>query len=223
MAPRVMAGTLCVIDTMPRLFGPSDYAAMEDLAHMAALELRTSAMSSLQTKLMMRLSVMQRKSALDPVTGCWNIRGFRELLMLGVIDARENNTELAFCSVRVQQLEQIAASVQFSNRDALQALIVQVLRRRLPTNGALARLGPAHYCALLPSPSKVMLMDALASLTEVTVKVDLPDRKACLDIPLATCTVRLSELGSNADADMLWAPCIGAECCDLTLCCNAEG
>ena len=140
-----MAGTLCVIDTMPRLFGPSDYAAMEDLAHMAALELRTSAMSSLQTKLMMRLSAMQRKGALDPATGCWNIRGFRELLMLGVMDARQQGTELAVCSLRVQ------------------------------------------------------------ALTKSTATVDLPNRKARLDIPLAVCTVRLSELGSNADADTLWA------------------
>lgn len=205
IAPGIVAGTLCVIDTMPRFFGPSDYAAMEDLAHMAAAELKPTALSSLQTKLMMRLSVMQRKGALDPVTGCWNIRGFRELLMLGVIDARENNTELAVCSVRVQHLEQIAASVQFSNRDALQALIAQVLRQRLPTNGALARLGPDHYCALLPASSTAMLIDALASLTSPTATVDLPDRKVRLDIPLVICTVRLSELGRNADADMLWA------------------
>lgn len=205
IAPGVVAGTLCVIDTMPRYFGPVDFAAMADLASMAAAELKVSALSSLQTKLMLRLGSMQRKGAFDPVTGCWNIRGFRELMMLGVLEAREHGTELAVCSVRVQGLDRLAASAQCTNPNALQALLAQVLRQRLPADGALARLGEGHYCILLPALSPLALMDALADLMQPQARVDLPDRQVQLDIPLVICTTRLAELGQEADADTLWA------------------
>jgi hypothetical protein len=93
IAPGLAVGSLCV-STMPRTFGPEDRDALKDLASMAEAELKVRAMSSLQNKLMMRLSALQRKGALDPLTGCWNIRGFRELLSLGVEDARTRGTDL---------------------------------------------------------------------------------------------------------------------------------
>ena len=92
LAPGVAVGTLCVIDTMPRTFGLEDFEAMKDLANMAQAELKISEMSTLQNRLLMQLSTLQRKGALDPLTGCWNIRGFRELVALGFEDARRQAT-----------------------------------------------------------------------------------------------------------------------------------
>ena len=61
IAPGLAVGSLCVIDTMPRTFGPEERD--RDLASMAEAELQMKAMSSLQSKLMMRLSALQRIAA----------------------------------------------------------------------------------------------------------------------------------------------------------------
>lgn len=94
-------GALCVIDTIPRQYSQDECDTLRDLAGMAESELRINAMSDIQSKLMVRLTALQRKGALDPLTGCWNIRGFRDLLATGVEDARGNGTDLAICSLRI--------------------------------------------------------------------------------------------------------------------------
>lgn len=204
LAPGVAVGTLCVIDTMPRTFGAEDFEALKDLASMAEAELKITAMSSLQNKLLMRLSTMQRKGALDSLTGCWNIRGFRELLSVGFDDARSHGTELALCQIRVNNLEELAAAAQFSNLDAVTQLLAQVLRHRLPSQGALARLGPRNFCALVPSESQLTLEHQLAQLTFPHAAVDLPDSQRRLDLSLSINVAFLSELGPSATADSLW-------------------
>lgn len=204
LAPGAAVGTLCVIDTMPRTFGAEDFAALKDLASMAEAELKISAMSSLQNKLLMRLSTLQRQGALDSLTGCWNIRGFRELLSLGFDDARRNGTDLAVCHIRVNNMEDVAAAAHYSNLDAMTQLLAQVLRQRLPQQGALARLGPRSFCALVPSDSPLELEHQLARLTFPSAAVDLPDNRLRLDLALSIRVAFLSELSPLATADSLW-------------------
>ena len=189
---------------MPRTFGAEDFEALKDLASMAEAELKITAMSSLQHKLLMRLSTMQRKGALDSLTGCWNIRGFRELLTAGFDDARSHGTELALCQIRVNNLEGLAAAAHFSNLDAVTQLLAQVLRQRLPSQGALARLGPRNFCALVPSESQLALEHQLAQLTFPHAAIDLPGSQHRLDLSLSIHLAFLSELGPSATADILW-------------------
>ena len=205
ISPGLAVGSLCAIDTIPRTFSNEECEALRDLAAMAEVELRINAMADLQSKLMMRLDTLQRKGALDPLTGCWNIRGFRELLALGVGDAREAGTELAICSVRVDNLDELAVAAAHSNRDALTLMLAQVLRQRLPQHGALARLAPSHFCALIPAKSAIDLEDALARLTFPTATVNLPDKKLSLELLLSIRTSWLAELDSKAGPEALWA------------------
>ncbi|MDO9358954.1 MAG: GAF domain-containing protein [Polaromonas sp.] len=205
IAPGLAVGSLCVIDTMPRTFGVDDLDAMQDLASMAQSELRIKAMSDLQAKLMMRLSTLQRKGALDPLTGCWNIRGFRELLAMAVEDARRDNTTLAICSLRVDNLDDVAAAANYANRDALTQMLAQVLRQRLPEGGAMARLGPASFCALVPASTALALEDGLARLSYPSALVDLPGNRLRLEIPLTIKVSWLAELDPRAGPEALWA------------------
>lgn len=200
LAPGVAVGTLCVIDTMPRTFGVEDFDAMRDLASLAQAELKVSAMSTLQNRLLMQLSTLQRKGALDPLTGCWNIRGFRELVALGFEDARRNAADLAICYMHVNNLDEVAASAHYANRDALTQLLAQALRQRLPAQGALARLGARDFCALVPFQLKPELLE----LTCEEITVDVPDVQLKLEISLSIQLTLLSELGSSATPDSLW-------------------
>jgi GGDEF domain-containing protein len=153
----------------------------------------------------MRLSALQRKVTLDLLTGCWNIRGFRELIALGVEDARANATDLAVCRLRVDNLEEVAEAAGSSNPDALTLMLAQVLRQRLPQNGALARLGPSDFCALVPAKSAIALEEELAKLSFPSATVNLPGSKLRLDIALSSRVSWLADLGPKAGAERLWA------------------
>lgn len=205
----VPVGTLCVIDTMPRTYGHEDFAALKDLAAMAEAEFRNDALTSLQGRLMMKLNVLQRKGALDPLTGCWNIRGFRELLSLGVDEARRRDRDLALCMLRFGDLEQATLNAGFHGKDSLLQALVQVLRQRLPPSGALSRLDPTSFCALVPARSALALEDELARLTYPTVAVDTPGGERTLDVPLAVQVFWLAQMGSNATAETMWAHALG--------------
>lgn len=204
LAPGVAVGTLCVIDTMPRTFGPEDFDALKDLASMAEAELKITAMSNLQNRMLMRLNTLQRKGALDPLTGCWNIRGFRHLLDMSFDDARRGNSELALCQIHVNNFHQLLAKAQDTTLDTVTQLLAQVLLQRLPPPGALARLGQRSYCALVPCESKLALELQLAQLTFPRASINLPDNQRRLDITLSSHVVFLSELGPSATADSLW-------------------
>ena len=200
LAPGIAVGTLCVIDTMPRTFGLEDFEAMKDLASLAQAELKISEMSTLQNRLLMQLSTLQRKGALDTLTGCWNIRGFRDLVALGFEDARRKATDLAICYIHVNNLDEVAASAHDANRDALTQLLAQALRQRLPAQGALARLGSRDFCALVPFQLKSELLE----LTSERVRVDAPDGQCRLEISLSIQLTLLSEIGPSATPDSLW-------------------
>ena len=205
ISPGLAVGSLCAIDTIPRQFSNEECEALGDLAAMAEAELKITAMADLQSRLMMRLDTLQRKGALDPLTGCWNIRGFRELLALGVEDARAGGSELAICSMRVTSLDDLAVTAAHSNRDALTLMLAQVLRQRLPSHGALARLAPTHFCALIPAKSAIDLEDALAKLTFPTATVNLPDKKLSLNLSLSIHISWLADLDPKAGPEALWA------------------
>ena len=205
IAPGLAVGSLCVIDTMPRTFGTEDWDALRDLAGMAQTELLLDVVSDLQGRLMMRLDTLQRKGALDPLTGCWNIRGFRELLALGVEEARSAGTDLAVCTLRIDDLPAFAAAAEVSSPDALTLMLAQVLRQRLPPKGALARLGPSHFCALVPAKSAPALAGELARLSHPRANVTLSDSERTLEIPLLVSISWLADLGPKAGPDALWA------------------
>jgi GGDEF domain-containing protein len=210
IAPGVAVGSLCVIDTMPRTFGQDDFDALKDLAGMAETELKVSASANLQNKLLMRLNALQRHGALDPLTGCWNIRGFRELLALGFEDAREHGTDLAVCNMHVNNLQEVADAAHCANLDAVTTLLAQVLRQRLPPQGALARLGPLDFCALIPSASPLDLEQELAMLTFPSATVDLPNSKLKIEISLTVQVAWLADLGPSATPNSLWALALAA-------------
>jgi len=189
----------------PRTFGQEDFDALKDLASMAEAELKINALSHLQSRLLMKLNALQRKGILDPLTGCWNIRGFRELLALGFEDARKNDTDLALCSIHIDNLEEVAAAAHCANLDAVTQLLAQELRQRLPMQGALARLGSREFFVLIPSDTPSALAYQLTMLTAPSVILNLPDSKLQLEISLSIQISVLSDFDVSATSDVMWA------------------
>jgi GGDEF domain-containing protein len=210
LSSSLAVGALCVIDTIPRRYSNDEYEALRDLAGLAEAELRINAMSDIQSKLMMRMTALQRKGALDPLTGCWNIRGFRDLLAISVEDARSHGTDLAICSLRIDDFDALVSSAGVTNPDALTLMLAQVLRQRLPHKGALARLGPNYFCALVPAPSAMALEDELGKLTCPKATVNLSDSKLSIELPLTVSVSWLADIDPKAGPEALWAQALRA-------------
>jgi GGDEF domain-containing protein len=209
IAPGLVAGSLCVIDTVPRIFDNDDMFAMRDLARMAEAELRVVALSSVQKSLLMRLDLAQRRQSLDAATGCWSLRGFRELLGLAVQQAREDLSQLGLCHLRLVGMDDALVDLgDPSKRPALLSRVVQQLRDRLPLAGALARLGENDFCALVPTPTVQGLDHALNGLSGPGILVELVDGRA-LKVRVKAEVIRLTELGDTATASSLWATLLG--------------
>jgi GGDEF domain-containing protein len=198
------AGTLCAIDTRPRTFAHEDILAMQDLARIAEAELKLDAMSTSQKQLLGRLTELERRGRLDPLTGCWNVRGFRELLALGVEAAKADGTTLGICYVRVTNFESGPGTVDKGQADAVQQLLAQVLRRRLPENGALAHLGTTDFCAFIPGATPMEVEDRLAEFTFPTVRTNLPGVKLELELNLSFGLALLHEMPAATSTE-LWA------------------
>ena len=89
-------------------------------------------------------------------------------------------------------------------------LLAQVLRQRLPLQGALARLGSQDFCALVPCVSPLLLEQELSRLTSPNATVDLPGSKLRLEISLSVQVAWLTEMGPAATPEGLWAFALAA-------------
>lgn len=204
IAPGLVAGSLCAIDTIPRVFGEIEALGLKDLAQIAASELRSQAAQSLQKNLLMRLDLMQRRHALDPVTGCWTIRGLRELLGLAVPQARSDGTHLALCHLSLDGFDEAARALGEVGRPTVLSVAAQLLRGLLPPEAALARLGEQDFCALVQAPGAATLDHVVAPMLEPELVGVLPDGRR-LECRLRARITRLAELGPDADASRFWA------------------
>jgi GGDEF domain-containing protein len=200
-----IAGTLCALDTQPRQFSPQDIAGLQDLAAIAQAELRLDTATHIQKRLVMKLGDAQRRANLDAVTGCWNVRGFRELLTLAVQEAREQETTLAVCTVRVAHLAKVSVPAEQGKDDLSRQLVAQVLRARLPPAGVLGMLSGSDFCALVPAMSHYEAENDVARLTNPTVKISSPGMWLNMDLHLHYGLAMLHEMPKDATANDLWA------------------
>ncbi|MFO1243604.1 MAG: GAF domain-containing protein [Ramlibacter sp.] len=205
IAPGVRVGTLCALDTRVREFTAEDVAGMEDLAAMAEAELRLDAMADAQKRLLATLNQMERRASLDPATGCWTVRGFRQLVSMAVDDAARAGTALALCYVRVNNFAALTANSSPAQMDLIRQLLAQVLRRRLPEAGALASLGQRDFCALVPGATPLEVEERLAEFTFPKARLDTPGLQLDLELELAFGLAFLHEATSASPATELWA------------------
>ena len=205
IAPGVRAGTLCALSDKEHSFRRHDVEGLQDLAAIAESELRLGAMANVQKRLITRLSKLERQASLDAVTGCWNVRGFRQLVGMAVDEARDKASTLALCCIRVRNFPQLAAGGHVRSSDAVRQVLAQVLRQRLPASGALGVLGQGDFCALVPGADPLEVETALARLTYPTAEIELPGLQLRLDLELSFALSFLADHpGSNAATEM-WA------------------
>ena len=184
IAPGLKAGTLCVVDTMPRDFGAEDLEGLHDLAAMAAAELRLSAAADLQQSIVLNKEVPERRAMLDAATGCWNASGHQALLQrMGQGGAP---SEVALLGLRVADLGTLARA-HAPSADLMAAEVAQHIRTRLPAQALLTRPSDDVFCVMLPcQPGSAGEAAIHALQKQVSIGIDMPtvERPVQIQLPL---------------------------------------
>lgn len=200
-APGVSAGVLGAMHVEPRAFRQSHVSALQDLARLVEAELRLDSLTLMHRRVVTRLGQLERRGHFDTVTGCWSVRRFRELLSMAVSDAHAQGGTVALCYARVRDFGRHAGSQKSPKHDALRQVVAHELRQRLPARGALASLGAADFCALLPAADGTEADQAMAQFCQPA----LAAQAASLPLELSFGRATLHELGAQASATEIWA------------------
>jgi GGDEF domain-containing protein len=199
------AGTLCAMDTEPHAFRQSHVQGLQDLARLAEAELRLDVLADSHKRTLIRLGQVERRALYEQVAGGLPVRRFRELLTGQLALARQHNTSLAVCYLRVRNLDDLAGAQDRSRVATVRQLVAQVLRQRLPDNGALTTLGSADFCGLVPGATAAAVDELLASFTHPHVALDAPGIRLDLELQLSLGQARLHEMPAAATAIDIWA------------------
>ncbi|MBX3659395.1 MAG: GAF domain-containing protein [Ramlibacter sp.] len=209
LAPGMVAGSLCAMDSMPRCFGDDEVAALRDLARMAETELQAAAQAGLRNSLLTWIGLAQRQVAIDPATGCSTIRCLRALLDGVVEQAREGHLQMALCLLHVDFHR---AAVQLADKAGDRSLFLKLARlmhHRLPAEAAMARLGDCDFCALLLAPTAASLDYALEPVVQPQLSAVLDDG-AVLHGHVSSHVMRLADVGEAATGNLFWARTLSA-------------
>lgn len=205
LSPGIRVGTLCALDTRVREFNQQDILGMQDLAAMAEAELRIDSLGATQKQLLGELGKAERRNSMDTATGCWNARAFRELVSLTAADCLMRGSTMALCYVRVRNFDELASRGDKVQANLMRQLLAQVLRRRLPQDGALGSLGERDFCALIPGATPLDIEASLAQFTFPQVTLDMPGFHLDMTLDLAYSLAFLSDMKSGSPSTELWA------------------
>ncbi|MEP6790572.1 MAG: GAF domain-containing protein [Ramlibacter sp.] len=198
-------GTLCAMDTRVDAFCQSDILALQDLARLAEAELRVDQMAGAQKQLLERMGQLERRSQFDNVTGCWNVRRFREMLSANVRQARAAGTSLALCCVRVRNFKELGRAQGAPRLGAVRQVIAQELRQRLPEGGALASLGGSDFCAMVPGPTPTDVEGLLVAFTFPRLSMGAPGIRIDPQLRLEFGLALLHEMRGETGPTEIWA------------------
>ena len=130
-----------------------------------------------------------------------------------IAQARNDRGQLALCHLSIRHLGKALASLSEGKQQSLLSVVAQLLRERLPSDGALARLGELDFCAMVSAPTAEGLNQLLAPLTQTELSGVLPGGQE-VEMELDAYVVRLADLdrraSAEASASRLWAAVLAA-------------
>jgi GGDEF domain-containing protein len=203
LAPGLRAGTLCVMDIMPRTFSIEDLEILSDLARMTESELRINALADNQKALLAESSREQRKQLLDAATGTWSERGFEELIRRTLRDVRAGAVHAALCGIQIHNVEDFNVGEGPGATEARAMLISQFIRQRLPQNAVLCRLPGGRACILFAARDKSLLREQIATFLQQPGSEPIAGITFTQSLQITSAGLRLKEEHTDGNAGSL--------------------
>lgn len=138
-------GTLCLIDTVPRELSPSDLDLLRSLAGWVENEIKTTALSEAQMRLLKELDESKRSALLDPITRTWNRNGM-EVVLHGEMDRARNTKQfVALMLLEVEHLQDIAKRYGPEAGDLALREVAKRVRSSVSASNLIARVGDERF------------------------------------------------------------------------------
>ena len=147
-------GTLCVMDTRPRVFLASDRDSLCSLAAWVESELRLSAVGEEMKGLLAEYDEIQRKVLIDPLTSCWNRQGMEEILNLTFARTKRTKDIVTMMMIAVDNFQDSGADQIKEGKDFILKEIAQRIRITVRTHDIIARDDGDQFLVLLTDCNK---------------------------------------------------------------------
>ena len=157
-------GTLCVLDFDERSKDEIDSIGLVDLGRCVETELRLQSFQEKERELLARMSELERKASVDPVTRCWNEETGVRLAGDFVKECPPDpQSGVAFLLLTLKNLAEFNRSAGSQVGDFYLREAADRLRRFLPEGTVLCRSARATFLAIVPN---VEIRSAEESLEE---------------------------------------------------------
>lgn len=168
-------GTLCLIDTRPRVFDDADGSTLEDFALMAERALAARILSRAQHRLLGELEAERRERLIDPVLRVWNREGIARIFEREVFDSQARSTALS--------LLMIQADTNVANTSS--SSVADMLRGMVRSTDALGRWDTGELVVVMPGS---VAYDARAAAERMRTSI----ARACIPAEDALSTLTVS-------------------------------
>lgn len=152
-------GTLCVIDTKPRVLNADEAQTLRDLAAIIESELRANVLSRTQNELIAQLDRAHRLTMVDPLTRVWNRSGIHELLKREWSEAKRKKSTLAVAMADIDYLKDINDKYGHAAGDEVLEEVARRLVGAARTEDIVGRAGGEEFLVVLPGCSVESVRD----------------------------------------------------------------
>ncbi len=145
-------GTLCVLDFQERSKDEVDPVSLVDLGRCVETELRLQSFQEKERELLARMSELERKLSVDPVTRCWNEETGAALARDFIKDyPPDPQSGVAFLLLTLKNLADFNRSAGSQLGDHYLREVANRLRSFLPETTVLCRSSRATFLAIVPN------------------------------------------------------------------------
>lgn len=143
-------GTLCVIDSVPRAFSIEEKRLLRDYGKLVERELLLTKQVEKERDLRAELEVSERRSLLDPLSGCWNRRGIEKYLKLQVVQAGDHDFSVGLMMIDIDHFKKINDTYGHLVGDQVIKETAERLRMLAGEAGCVGRYGGEEFLIVLP-------------------------------------------------------------------------
>lgn len=141
-------GSLCAVDTQPRILSATELQTLRDLAALIETELKANILSQTQSNLMVEADKAKRLAMLDPLTRLWNRKGMHELMKSTWENAQREKSAVSVAMLDIDAFAALNRNHGQKTGDAALRTLSRKLLSVLWPDDVLARVGNDEFMIL---------------------------------------------------------------------------
>ncbi len=142
-------GTLCVIDTEPRDFSPTECDTLVSLGKWVENELKLQSLRTAREALEAQVDEERRASLVDPLTAVWNRRGLQQMLSIEINRSQRKSTPVTIMLIDLDEFKLINDSFGHPTGDIALKECAQMLIASVRPQDVICRYGGDEFMVLL--------------------------------------------------------------------------